>query len=96
MRRIDGNIVFDRHLNYPCLRRLTADLFETMEQKRMVGDDKIATEHNSLIDHISRNVCGQEDGADITSCVTYLHSRVIPLLLGTPWRYRFYDINNGS
>ena len=93
---IDGDIMLDGGLNDTCLRGLTADLFEPVEQKRMVGDDKIATEHNSFIDHISRNVCGQEDGADITSCVTYLHSRVIPILLGTPWRYRFYAIDDGS
>ena len=60
----------------------------------MVGDDELASAHNSLIDHLRRNVCGQEDGADIASRVTYLHSRVIPILLGTPWRYRFYAIDN--
>ena len=57
-------------------------------------DDKLAVALNSLIDHIDRDVCGQEDGLNVASCVTYLHSRVIPFLLGTPWRYRFYAIDD--
>ena len=60
----------------------------------MMGDNKVTTAYNSLIDHIFRDVCGQENGADIASCVTYLHSRVIPCFLGTPWRYRFYAIDD--
>ena len=57
-------------------------------------DNELATAYNRLIDHLRRYVCGQEDGLYITSRVTYLHSRVIPLFLGTPWRYRFYAIND--
>ncbi len=91
---IDSYIVLDRLLHDTRLRRLAADLFESVKKKGMVGEDEIAAEHNSLIDHLRRNVCGQEDGAYVASCVTYLHSRVIPLLLGTPWRYRFYAIDN--
>ena len=60
----------------------------------MMTDDELATECYSLIDHIFRDVCGQENGADVASCVAYLHSRVIPFFLGTPWRYRFYAIDN--
>ncbi len=60
----------------------------------MMTDDKLAVEFNSLTDHICRNVCGQENGLNVASCVAYLHSRVIPFFLGTPWRYRFYAIDN--
>ena len=60
----------------------------------MMGDNKVTSAHNSLIDHIRSNVCGQENGLYLASRVTYLHSRVIPFFLGTPWRYRFYAIDN--
>lgn len=60
----------------------------------MMTHNELATEHNRLIDHFGRNVCGQEDGADFLSRVTYLHSRVIPFFLGTPWSYRLYSIND--
>ena len=57
-------------------------------------DNKLTSAFNSLIDHIQRYVCGQENGLNIASCVTYLHSRVIPFFLGTPWRYKFYAIDD--
>ena len=94
--RINGDIVLDGLLHDAGLRVLSADLFESVKKERMVRDDELTIKHNSLIDHIRRNVCGQEDGLDIASCVTYLHSRVIPISLGTPWRYRFYAIDNCS
>ena len=85
-----------RRLHGARLRTLSADLFQTVKKQGMMGYDEPATKHNSFIDHRRRNVCGQENGLDITSCVTYLHARVIPFFLGTPWRYRLYAINNGS
>jgi len=93
---VDGDVMPDGGLDDACLRCLAADLLESVEQERMMGDDEFTTEHNGFIDHIRRNVCGQEDGVYIASCVTYLHSRVIPCFLGTPWRYRFYAIDDGS
>jgi hypothetical protein len=60
----------------------------------MMRDDELTTEHNGFIDHIRRYVCGQEDSIYFPSRVTYLHSRVIPFFLGTPWRYRFYAIDD--
>ena len=86
--------MFDRHLHDAGLRCLTADLLQSVKEKWMMRDDEVTTVHNSLIDHISRNVCGQENGLNVASCVTYLHSRVIPSFLGTPWRYRFYAIDD--
>ena len=91
---VNGYIMFDSRLHDTCLRRLAAELFEPVKEKGMMGEDKLASVHNSFIDHLRRNVCGQENGGYLTSCVTYLHSRVIPVLLGTPWRYRFYSIDD--
>ena len=94
--RINSDIMPDGLFHDEGLRGLSADLFETVKKERMVRDDELTPAHNSLIDHIRCNVCGQEDGLNIASCVTYLHSRVIPIRLGTPWRYRFYAIDDGS
>ena len=86
----------DSGLHDALLSSLPAYLFEPVEEQGMMADDELTASLNSLIDHCRCNVCGQENGINLTSCVTYLHSRVIPLLLGTPWRYRFYAIDNGS
>ena len=93
---IDGYAMPYGLLHGTCLRTLAAYLLQTVEKQRMMGDDELTPQHNSFIDHLRRNVCGQEDGLYITSCVTYLHARVIPFFLGTPWRYRLYAIDNGS
>ena len=93
---IDRYAVSYRRLHRPLLRRAAAQLLQAVEQKRMVGNDEVTPAHNGFADHFRRNVCGQEDGAYVASRVTYLQSRVIPALLGTPWRYRLYAIDNGS
>ena len=96
MGRIDCYLMTYSSLDDALLSGLAAYLFEAVEEQGMMTDDELTTSLNSLIDHLRCNVCGQENGVNLTSRVTYLHSRVIPLLLGTPWRYRFYAIDYGS
>ncbi len=94
MAGVDRNIMTYRALDAACLRRLAAYLFQSVEEQRMVGDDELATEHNSLIDNRFCDVCCQQDGLYIHSRITHLHSRVVPSLLVTQGSYRFYAMND--
>ena len=94
MARIDSYTVSDSQRDAPFLRCKSADMFQPVEEERVVADDEVAALVNGFADNRLGNVRRQESGGDVRRRVTHLHTRVVPTFLITQGSRRFYDIDD--
>lgn len=60
----------------------------------MMGNNKVATQRNSLIDHRLCNIHGQQCLFYLCIAIAHLQSRIIPIFLVTQGNNRFYDMDD--
>ena len=85
MGAVDGDIVLDGHGHGALHGRAAHDLFQTVENERVVGDDQIETAINGLGDNRLSRIGAQEHASDVGLGIAHLDARVVPLLLQSQW-----------
>ena len=78
---VDGDVVLDGHGHGALHGRAAHDLFQTVENEWVVGDDQIETAVNGLGDNRLGGIGAQEHASDVGLGVAHLDTCIVPLLL---------------